>query len=89
MSEKSIFWLLNVVSFLNFSISLNFINSDFFLSVFLFSGGWFFLFLSKNPRVLLSKNVQEVDRLIPGVKGVGYLFISVFFLILNVVYYLV
>ncbi|KZN61868.1 hypothetical protein N473_20210 [Pseudoalteromonas luteoviolacea CPMOR-1] len=89
MSEKSIVWLLVFMSFLNFAISLNFINSNFGFSIFLFSGGWFFLFLSSNPRILLSKNVQEIDRLIPDMKGVGYLFISVFFLILNFIYYLV
>jgi hypothetical protein len=74
-----------VVTFTSFILSFYYLGSMPYLSISLLSGSLFFWFLSQNPKLLVASTLNEIDRLIPNLKGKTYMLGSFILLIVGFV----
>jgi hypothetical protein len=77
---------MSVIMLITFLLSIYFIDKNIYLSIFLLSGSVFFMFLSKNPKILFCTNIKEIDEIIPNLKGKTYLLGSFVILVTNILF---
>lgn len=86
MKKKSLIYLMFLFMSISFLMSLYYIANNIYLSIILFSGGIFFIFLSKNPALLMATSISEIDEIIPKLKGKTYLIGSFVILVINILF---
>lgn len=77
MKQKTLVRIACFTAFLNLFLGFYLYSANFKLSIVLFSGSIFSLFLMDNPKLLLCKSIKEVDELIPHAKSKIYLFLPI------------
>ena len=77
MKQKTLVRIACFTSFLNLFLGFYFYSVNLNLSIILFSGSVFSLFIMENPKLFLCKNVKELDEIIPQSKSKKYLFLPI------------
>lgn len=77
MKPKTLVRVAWFTSFLNLFLGFYLYSVNYNLSIVLFSGSIFSLFMMDNPKLFLCKSVKELDELISQAKSKIYLFIPI------------
>lgn len=86
MNEKNIKIYVVIMIVVSLFLSFYLVTKNIHLSIILFSGSIFSLFLLKNPKLLLCKSIKEIDDLIPVLQGKSYFYGSFIVLIFNFIF---